>query len=185
MAYTPPTALQMQERAKADVGRLLMDAGLWQPREDGTVPALMAGMVRGALAVGLSLPDPRVVADADLAVLSPFAIEWIGEEMLRHALEKVLLNWYRVVQAYMVEAVKPARDDGGWLVEQKESVKAEKARLDAKLRPGFRDAVGQVAVANPGHRSGHAADACFPRVYPGPQLDPFDFAYGYRDWGCR
>lgn len=184
------TALQIQELVKSEVGRILVDAGLYVPDSGGKVAPIQRGIALGAKSVGMLTADALAVSDAELAALSPFAIDWVKDVATHHVLGLVVnLNWYRVVQTHM-EAVEPQRADGGWLAEQKLGIKAEYQRLGSKLAEGFRETTDPVSVA---YSAGYGA--CTPGGYP--YADPYslafafsdgrwpcDFPYGYRIWGC-
>lgn len=170
MAVTSPTLAQLRDRIVADYGRVMADAGIYAPAEDGSVPVIDEGLARGLEAVGLMVADPLRPTDLELAVLSPFAVRRVYDEASRHVLGLVLLNWYRVVQCHKKPLERDAYQDG-WLMEQKEAIRMRHAELKEEMNKPFRDAVGPVGTGGYDCRSSwHGADS------PGAIL--YD-AYGY------
>jgi hypothetical protein len=143
---TPATVAAMQAEVKSRCGRLLQDAGLWDPDPStGLATVAVRGLRKGVKSIGVLAADALTLADADVAGLSPWAAERVLDEAVLYCLEEVLFNWYRVVQVHMAP-VEANPHLGGWLAEEKQSVRNRVSELREACSRPFSDPGGPVEV---------------------------------------
>jgi hypothetical protein len=151
MPSNPPTVADLEAEVASRCAVALAEAGVYLRASDAGgsfTPAIRQGLRRGAKDVGLYLANPLTLTDADVARLSPFALEWVIDWGERSGLEMALAHWFRAVQKYQ-EALAPAPMAGGWLMEEKQNVRARIAELRGLLAGPYREPADPIVVANP------------------------------------
>jgi hypothetical protein len=146
-------------------GFALLDVGLFLDGPDGTTHAILDGLYRGLLSIGVVPADPLVLADADLAGLSGAGVQRVLDVAEKHGIDLVLGRWHQAVRTQAIDAVAKADDvRGGWLWEEKQALLRRQADLALILAVPFIDplqSAGNVAVVN----RDPCTDPCWP--YPG------------------
>lgn len=191
MPSTPPIVLDLENEVADRIGLLLDAAGLFARAADGTIPLIRAGLRIGAKAVSLTLANAMVIADADVALLSSFAIERVMDEAEWHSLKIALAGWWRVTQ-HDQKAVSSAVVASGWRLDQKRAVKDRVAQLEAICREPYREPVDPASVVDgrgcpvppTGSPPQPAYDRYAPGYYPYGTGGPYGYGYGVGPyWG--
>lgn len=174
----PPTVRALECEVAGQCGVALAEVGLYLRGVDQggvpVTPAILQGLRKGAKCCGVYLANPLSLADADAANLSPFAVERVLAEGLLFALELVLLHWHRAVQREM-DPVAPAPMQGGWLLQEKQAVRDQVARLRALCAEPYREPADPIVVSNAGDDQPFGHD---------PYGHGYGYGYGYgHGWG--
>lgn len=178
-----PTVADLIAEVATECGLMLADVGLYLRNPDGTTPAIMIGLRKGARAVTLTLIDPMVVADADLVNLSGFALERVLDEAKLHALQWVLLNWFRATTKHQ-QALSSTPMSSGYLMDERMGVKTRVGELRDICERPYREPSDPMVVAG---RWGQTSPTVAPGQYPvevrpgyvGPALpEGYAFPYG-------
>jgi hypothetical protein len=165
----------------ARCGLLLAEAGVYLDGPNGTTAAITEGIARGCKAVGLYPTDTQIIADSDIAYLSTYGLERVKDEAERFALERALLNWWRVARIDQ-EAVSATPIASGWRLEQKRSVVARVAQLKVICDEPYREPSGPIVVTDPACPPGMTCVAR-PTSYPPFSYSPFDGPAYYPPYG--
>lgn len=172
---TTPVLVDLVTEVAGRCGLLLAEAGVYLLAPDGSTPCIIQGIRRGMKAVALTLNDPQIPADADVANLSTFAIERVIDEAEWFSLNRALLSWWRVAQKEQ-EAVSSSVVSSGWRLEQKRAVKDRTADLKALCMNPYREPTDtMVAFDRFGNLSPTTAAGAPPSFVPGYS---FSFLYG-------
>jgi hypothetical protein len=133
-------------------GFALLDVGLFLDGPDGTTHAILDGLYRGLLSIGIIPADPLALADDDLAGLSGAGVQRVLDVAEKHGIDLVLGRWHQAARTAGIEAVAKADDTrGGWLWEEKQALLRRQADLRDLLAVPFADPIqsdGAVAVVN-------------------------------------
>ena len=181
MPSNPPLVSDLEAEVNERCGLLLAEAGeyLLGPADAGTglatTPAIREGLRRGCKAVGLTLANGLVLADADAAQLTTHAVERVMDEAELFALARALLMWWRVAQVDQ-EAVSSSVVASGWRVDQKAAVKARVGELKAICAVPYREPTDPTVVMN--------RDQCVPgQPLPPGDCNPWGYPYGLGTYG--
>lgn len=152
MPSNPPTVADLEAEVAGQCGVALADAGVYLRAVDQggmpITPAIRQGMRDGALSVGLYLPNPLVLTDADVAVLSGWQIRRVKFEGMRFALRQAHQHWHRAVQKEGQPALAPAAMQGGWLMEEKRNIEKTISELNAICSQPYREPGDPIVVGN-------------------------------------
>jgi hypothetical protein len=165
-------------------GLLLAEAGVYLDGPAGSSPAILEGIRRGFKAVGVTLNDPLVPADADVLNLSSFAIERVEDEAERFALHRAAMNWWRVARMDQ-DPVSATPIASGWRLEQKRAVKERLAELASICDQPYREPTAQVVVTDPSCPPGMACPSIPTGQspwYPPDATYPYGSPYGHGGW---
>lgn len=155
------TVQALEEDVADDVATALAEAGVYLVAVgDGGVavtPAIRKGLRIGVSKAGYHLANPLVLADADLAHVTPFAVQYVLVWGRIYALRQALLHWHRATQKHRDQPLEPTPMAGGWLVEERRAVRDYLADLEASVREPYREPADPMVVAG-----GVGHDPCRP-----------------------
>jgi hypothetical protein len=182
MPSNPPVVADLEAEVAVECGLMLADVGLYLRSPDATTPAIRIGLRKGAKAVGMTISNPLVLQDSDVARLSTFAVERVMDEARLHSLQWVLLNWHRATQAHQ-EPLSATSVVSGYLVDEKRGIQARVAELKAICSEPYREPSDEVIVANRFGPTGPLARE--PEGPYGPYYGPYGWGFGWDEWaGC-
>jgi hypothetical protein len=145
MPSNPPVVADLVAEVNERCALNLADAGQYLP--GGLSPSILEGLRRGCKAVMLTLANPLVLQDSDVAFLSTFGVERVEDEAEMFALQRALAYWWRVAMKDQ-KPVSSERVEGGWRLEQKACVRARVAELKLICDVPYREPSDQIVVAN-------------------------------------
>jgi hypothetical protein len=188
MPSNPPLVADLQVEVATRCAPLLVETGVYLPQADGTLPVIRVGLRLGCKAVMLTLANPLVLQDSDVAVLSSFAIERVEDEAELYALQQGLMQFWRSAQRDM-EAFSAQPVSSGWKFELRRAIQVRISELKSICDKPYREpsdptvVVGSCGETYPSVPSGQQPVEVTP-YYTGPapnsgRYGPWPNGYGY------
>ena len=144
----PPTLAPIVAEVLAQAGLTLHDVGLYLDGPGGSTRAALAGVRKGLAAVSVAPADPFNLVDADVAGLSPFALDRVVDEAILHALRLALQRWdLALASAGMAPLAKADEGNGGTAQERKRATAIRAAELSAACSAPYREPSAQFVRA--------------------------------------